>query len=230
MRWGDSIALYFNPSLFEALYRESHVKLPGHPLHNQYINICSHLIRPGDHSPVFIPSTMYVFNHLSDVSCHIENSKQEVTPECSVAIHIPEASVTSKILAACWEITRQAAIKDLLINWLRCDNVAQTDVFSLSGQAASLNIDHCCFASRVICHLMQQVSEYNTLLHLNLQWTSLTDVTYLTLSNKPSLKYLDLGSIAMSVELCKNVCKQLKHIEGARLFYANSNQLIANWL
>ena len=62
---------YIVTSLFESLYQESAVPLPGSAFHNQHINYYSHYIddsrkRPRDTTPVFTPSKLYIFSDMEE--------------------------------------------------------------------------------------------------------------------------------------------------------------------
>ena len=69
--------------LFKSLYAESKVPLPGHPLHNQYINYYDHYDdsekkRQLDTTAVYFPSKMYLFWRVgTDIECEFESASSD---------------------------------------------------------------------------------------------------------------------------------------------------------
>ena len=206
-----SLSLSAGSDLLKSLYKESWVELPGEALHNPWLNYCWK-----SDTQVYIPSRLYRFSQLPvDVVCTID-TREEIPPECAVYIYSPNYSVTKSLLSACRIISQQSPITDLYMYRLRCHDEIEPDVFNLSRQAVSVTLWCCTLPSPVMNHLLHQVSECSTIRRIDLLETNLSDITYVTVSNKTSLIYLDLGETHMSAELCESVCKQLKllvHLE-----------------
>ena len=210
---------YMDASLFESLYRECTGRLPGHPLHNPYINYYDHCYSYArDTSPIYIPSKLYVFEGMrEDVTCGTEHrgggGNQEEAPECAIAIWEPHPSVAQSLLTACHTICQHQPVTDLYIERLECDNVAEPEVFTMSKNAVSLRLPDCRLPAAVLNHLLHQMSDCTTLHTIHLLNTSLAGVTSLNLSNMAaSLTHLSLWDTEMSPELCESVCTQLPHL------------------
>ena len=59
-----------------SLYKESRVKLKGHPLHNQHINYYNHLSEEyRDTAPIHIPSKFYWFRYMKENITSKDNLK-----------------------------------------------------------------------------------------------------------------------------------------------------------
>ena len=119
------------------------------------------------------------------------------------------------MLQVCRIMSQQAAITDLQIDGLHCDEIAEYDVFNLSSQPVSLM----CICSstlplNVMKHLLQQVSKHKDIYAIDFSYTILSNVpsVTLTLNNKKSLQHLDLRGTKMSIELCEGLCNQLQHL------------------
>ena len=213
MRSGDRPDI--DPLLFESLYRECAGRLPGHPLHNPYVNY----YRRRDTSPIYTPSKLYVFDFMDEaVTCDTEHREgggnQEEAPGCVIVIYKPYPSVGQSLLATCRTICQHQPVTDLLIDGLECVDVTEPDdVFTMSRNAVSLRLQDCRLPAAVLSHLLQQMSDCATLRTILLRGTSLAGVTSLNLSNMAeSLTCLDLRYTGMSPELCESVCTQLTHL------------------
>ena len=207
-------------SLFESLYSESTGRLPYQPLHNPYINYYNHdtfrsHCGPIDKSPVYTPSKLYVFDHMrAAVTCSTEQRGgggiEEEALGCAIGIFHADPRITQRLLTVCHKICQHQPVTHLCIDWLRCDDVTEPDVFTMSRNAVSLVLQACRLPAAVLNHLLHQMSDCATLRTIELRDTSLAGVTSLNLSNMAvSLTRLVLHGTEMSPELCERVCTQL---------------------
>ena len=109
--------------LSKTLYHESMVKLPDHPLHNQYINRYNHLEdyeknRPRDVTRIYFPSRVY---HKMREAVVLENhlSAATQTPNCTMYITWP-GEVTRDMLLICNEISKQQPVTRLWMYGVDC--------------------------------------------------------------------------------------------------------------
>ena len=152
-------------SLFESMYHDSPIELPGTPLHNKHINWYDHQQVGGtfrDDSPVYVPSKLNVFSEVKDLVYHTacKHTENPELSQCVIYINYPDAGVASSMLQVCRIMSQRAAITDLQIDGLHCDEIAKYDVFNLSSQPVSLmRICSSALPLNVMKHLLQQVSE-----------------------------------------------------------------------
>ena len=87
---------HYHNDLLKTLYCESQVQLPGHPLHNKYINYYN----DRDTTPIYFPSKVYEFHYVKhDIVLASEHREQEVEiPECALIIVDPDEAVTQNLL------------------------------------------------------------------------------------------------------------------------------------
>ena len=126
--------LSVNSDLYQSLYTESKIQLPGDALHNPWINWYEGF----DKTPLFIPSRFYGFEEMKvEVVCNNEHGREEQTekPECAIYICWPDAAVAASILCACQTICQRQNITDLWIKGLKCDDTTLADVFCMSSNA-----------------------------------------------------------------------------------------------
>ena len=117
------------------------------------------------------------------------------------------------------------AINNLLVDSVKSTYFPQTFVFNISKHIESLTLRRCKFPSQTLNHLMEQINECSALRKIDLCYTSLKDVSSLTLSNKTSLTHLDLSWTQMSRELCRSVCHQLTDLTQLRYLHLSWNDL-----
>ena len=77
--------------LFQSMYKESTVRLPGSPLHNNYFNHYNHKAdddnkRPIDKTPVYVPSKVYVFSNIEEELEIDHRQDAEIIP-CTMGIY-----------------------------------------------------------------------------------------------------------------------------------------------
>ena len=143
---GTSGLVVINKDLFQAIFRESRVQLPGHPLHNKHINYYNHRTddkENRDTTPVYTPSRYYEFNGMrEDVQCDIQHTEQDADqPECGIEIDKPDEAVTQSLLTTCHNISRHQPLTDLRMNSVRCrDLPAAVEAPIMSRNARSLRL------------------------------------------------------------------------------------------
>ena len=200
----------YNTTLLKTLYAESKVQLPGCPLHNNNINYYDYR----DTTDVYTPSKMYLFLCVNEhVFCKYYKKEPEANiPECTLVIKSPYAEVTNSLLLTCQQISKIQAIVDMEMYNIICKYHSESDIFNLSENIKSLQVQRCSLSSQQLNLLMHKLSECNKICKIDLLDTSLGNVSSLTLSNKKSLTHLNLGETNMSAELCQSICEQLKDI------------------
>ena len=159
MRFCEYLTTHEN--LFESLYTESKMQLPGNALHNPLINCCEE----SDKTPIYIPSKFYVFYNMEkEVGCNNEHSREqrEEIPECAVYIDmhlfLPAPAVAPSILHACQTICQKQKITNLWIFGLKCNDKKLTDVFLMSPNAQSLYVKYCDLPADVMIHQLKQLA------------------------------------------------------------------------
>ena len=153
-------------TLIEAMFREAGLKMPKDLLHNQWINYYDHnegLLR--DRTPIYVPSRLYWFKDMeAKVSCNIQHGNTE-KPECTISINFPHVIVTKNLLSTLHRICKHQAIRDLNMWGVKCEDLQEPHVFTLSKNAESLRIMLCELPLETMSHLMQQINRCN-LLHV----------------------------------------------------------------
>ena len=155
--------------MFYSFYKESMFPLPGHPLHNKYINFYI----DEDITPVYVPSKMYLFRDLGDNVVIDEHEHVAENPECGMVLYCHNPTIMKNILSTCQAISQHQTITYLDIEDVKCKNVTDPNVFSLSKNASSVKIWRSKLPFMVMTHLLQQLSKCNYLLHLSLSRTPL---------------------------------------------------------
>ena len=97
---------FVDSSLFESMYRDSPIELPGTPLHNKHINWHDHQQGSGtfrDDSPVYVPSKLNVFNEVKDLVYHTacKHTENPELSQCVIYMNYPDAGVASSMLQVC---------------------------------------------------------------------------------------------------------------------------------
>ena len=177
MRESGSL-LGVNRDLLQALYSESRVQLPGHPLHNKYINYYNHweddyMKRPRDTTPIYTPSRWYEFRYMrEDVQGDIQYTEQDADqPECGIDIFQPHEAVTKSLLTKCHNISRHQPVTDLCLS-VHCRDLPAVEAPIMSRNAQSLRFAFCIltvgFMKSILCQLI--ISRCVTLQMLRLEW------------------------------------------------------------
>ena len=166
----------YDMSLFDSLYKESRVPLPGRPLHNNYINYYSHARGEDDTTPVYRPSQYYEFGAMKkDVV--LEEARGTEIPECAMTVTDPDESVTQSLLKTCHKISEHQKVTDLYMMYVRCESSIEDELPLISAHALSLYITYCtlpmCYLRYIVRQLFQSI---NTLQCLALRFMELKPI------------------------------------------------------
>ena len=195
--WVKDGKKYAGKTLIEAMFREAGLPVPKDLLHNQWINYYNHsegLIK--DTSPVYIPSRWYSFIKMkAKVSCNIQQGDTDV-PECTMSIIKPHVTVTKDLLSICHRICQHQAVRNLYMECVRCVDLPEPPVFTLSKSTESLEIISCQLPTETLSHLIQQINGCSALRVLDLSYTTINGCLYSFLPDPhpglPDLCELDL--------------------------------------
>ena len=207
-------------SLLEYLYQESAVPLPGSALHNQHSNYYYHGMddyekRPRDTTPVFTPSKLYLFGNMKE-NVTLEHRKPEsgVTrcrdpdqsepnsfnnQECAIWIHVPDESLTERLLSLCRTISASQPVTDFRLDLSDSDRYELTEVNVpiLSKEPKSLVLTHVDGSPSGWNYLLQ----HESLQVLRLEDTHLHEEAVPLIFNHRNLKVLNLSRARMSHEM-----------------------------
>ena len=154
-------------SLFDSLYRESTVQLPGRPLRNQYINQYNHLY-DDDTTPVYRPSQFYDFAYMKKEVVLGEVRGTEI-PECAMVVTDPDESVKKSLLKTCRKISEHQAVTDLSMEEVRCESLTAEELPLISAHARSLILIQCTLPMCYLRYIVRQLSQsVHTLQNLEL--------------------------------------------------------------
>ena len=187
----------------ESMFREAGLPVPRHLLHNEWINYYDHsegLIK--DTTPVYVPSRWYWFDNMkAKLSCNIQHRDTEI-PECTMSIIGPYPSVTENLLSICHRICQHQAVRDLYILDVKCKDLPEPHVFTLSKNTESIKINWVKLPTETMSHLMQQINQCSALRVLDLSETTLTGCLSGFLPDPhpglPELQMLDLRCTALN--------------------------------
>ena len=145
--------------LFKSLFTEA--QLPGHHLHNQYVNIYNHYEddykkRPHD-TKIYFPSRVYHFEDMREEAVVLENhlSAATQTPNCAMTIWDPREATTRDVLLVCSEIIKQQPVTDLRMVGVTCCYSSLTAPRMINPQA--LYLWSCDLPSNFVENLIQQL-------------------------------------------------------------------------
>ena len=234
-RMRDELRLAYYPSfsmdkyLFQSMYAESPIPLPGAPHHNKFVNIFD----PSDWPVIRGISKLYRFYSVERdilVDCEpeagVSSTSGDKRPECSIFINMPKREEAAKSLfCACQQISQKQPIRDLCVYHHQCKEVTNPHVFNLSQNAVSVKMEDVKYPDDVVAHLVSKINSCTTLSLLDLNHTSLQSVTSLNLHDMTSLIRLDLSYTNMSRQLIDDVCKQLKYLVKIQKFNISLNIL-----
>ena len=161
-------------SLFKSLYSESKVTLPGHPLHNKYINRYNQLYYD-DAAPVYTPSQYYKFaNMKEDIVLEHSGSEAEI-PECMMDITDPDESVRKSLLTTCRTISEVQAVADLRMEEVRCEDLTAADAPRISGNVRSVCLIRCALPVSYLRSIVNQLLDCGaTLQRLDMSYMDLS--------------------------------------------------------
>ena len=159
-------------SLFDDLYRESTVPLPGHHYHNQYLNFYKHRTRINT-TPITTPSRWYEFTNIKQVPVLDISQAAEIPEECGMQILVPDPSVTQSLLSTYRAITQRQPVTHLTMSGVRCSEVTAADSLILSRNAQSVILDGCVLPDGYMVSIVRQLTGCRTLqslllVHMNL--------------------------------------------------------------
>ena len=149
---------YTDVSLFESLYTESVIPLPGHPYHNEYINIYTHSVTPRDTTPITTPSQYYYFGYMSE-EVVLDTAPVADLPECFMVIVEPQAAVTKGVLSTCRAISERQPITDLVMSGVRCGESAGVKPLIISSNARSVVLTRCALPAEYLSGILRQLTD-----------------------------------------------------------------------
>ena len=145
--------------LFQSLHDESTVKLPDHPLHNQFINFYNHREddrekRPRD-TTLYFPSRVYHFRDIKEVVV-LENhlSMAAKTPNCTMSTRWPREAIRD-LLLSCSEIFKQQPVTALYMFGVTCHDSSLTALRMINPQV--LHLWECNLPPNYVESLIQQL-------------------------------------------------------------------------
>ena len=164
MRTGHKSSIDAN--LFESLYRESRVKWPDHPLHNEYVNYYDHRwSTTQDTTPIYFPSRVY----------HFESMREAVVLEdhLSAATKIPNCAMYMDGFdeEICGYIFKKQVITDLIIS---TTFIHSTKVPTITNPR-SLRLNYCHTSYNFMRSLLQQLFGAGD--SLEILWLKNTDLS-----------------------------------------------------
>ena len=166
--------------------------------HNKYVHFFDDKAAiPGIYTPVYDTSHLYAFLETKDeVICTLNEREKEgvvEVPECTIFIKRPNSLYTKSVLATCKKMSQHQSITDLWIQDVACCKLPEPCVFNMSKNAQSLTLDYCTLPSETMKHLMQQISECNTIRKKHLNLINLRNIPPLMLDNKVPLRILNVA-------------------------------------
>ena len=165
----------FDINLFDPLYRESRVQLPGRPLHNTYINYYNHR-DDEDTTPVYRPSQYYGFVSMKK-NVVLEEVRGTEIPECAMSVDEPDESVTQSIFKTCRKISEHQAVTDLEMLEVRCESSTLDELPLISAHARSVNLIRCALPMRYLRYIFRQLFQsVNKLQSLELSYMELKPI------------------------------------------------------
>ena len=197
--------------LFKTLYAESVGPLPGHPLHNRYINYYQHVpVVDKDTTPVHTASKLYEFSGIKkQIPWDMEYTGHESeVQECAMSIQHPVAAVTKNLLSISRVISKYHPLTDLCLNRVVCDQLTEPDVFNLSENAQSVKLSYCKLPYEVLSHMMQQMSKCKQLRKLDMCSNTLGEAglhlvqAIRSWGDNPPLQYLRLKDRSLPGSVC----------------------------
>ena len=181
--------------LFEALYKESAVELPGTALHNQHVNFYS----GRDVSPIYLPSKQFMFFSASSNAVFTMPDPRERhfhcgVPDSFILCNDTDDLFAKNLLNTVRRISQIQPIGHLVISAMKCEDIEDTDVFNMSKKSQSIHVVNCVLPDLTLDHLLQQIKTSMTLTIINLHGTSLQGIKSLSIQYLPSLTHLCLSN------------------------------------
>ena len=182
-----------NIEVYETLYKESAIQLPGTALHNQHINFYSE----SDVSPAYLPSKRFVFRSpkANTVFTILDPKRKQLQPEVPDSLILSthtDDEFANSLLNTIRRISQLQPIGHLVISDIKCKDIENEEVFHMSEKAQSVHLFNCVLPGLTLDHLLQQIAASLTLTIINLRGTSLQSITSFGIQYLPSLTYLRL--------------------------------------
>ena len=164
------------------------------------------------------------------VPCKIQNQNIEI-PECTMTIWFPDETVTKNLLSICHRICQYQAVRNLDIAGIRCDDLPEPRVFTLSKNTESLTIMTCILPAHTLSHLIQQINGCSALRVLNLEGSTVTGLLPCFLPDPhpglPQLEKLDLERTKLNNDDLQHLTHliQTRKLPGLEDLYLRNNRL-----
>ena len=174
-----------DPSVFQSLYMESTVPLPGEPFQNIYHNYYNHKQdddkkRARNTLPIYILSKLYEFRNIkATVPCDPECVKRWKVREvqtCSIVIVQPDPQVTRPLLSAIHWITQVQVVTDLWMQKVKCKDLSLAEVPIISQNVRSVTIAECNLPMDFLQNILHQLTGCHSLQILRLSIVNLKEV------------------------------------------------------
>ena len=182
-----------NIKVYETLYKESTIQLPGTALHNQHINFYSE----SDVSPTYLPSKQFVFrspktNTIFTILDQKKKQFQREVPDSVILSTHTDDEFANSLLNTIRRISQMQPIGHLVISDIKSKDIENVEVFNMSKKVQSIHLFNCVLPGLTLDHLLQQIATSLTLTRINLRGTSLQGIKSLWIQYLPSLTYLRL--------------------------------------
>ena len=220
-------AFHEGKTLIELMLIEAGLPAPKDLLHNEWINYYSY----DDTTPVYVPSRWYLFTQKfggytkEKIWCNIQQGDTEI-PECTMSISFPNKAMSKNLLSICHRICQRQAVRNLDMEGVRCTNLPEPDVFTLSKNTESLRINNCTLPTQTLSHLIQQINGCSALQDLDLCVTNLSGFLPIFLPDPhpglPKLELLHLAHTVLNKEDLKHLLSiahklpKLRHLDLSR--------------
>ena len=205
--------------LFESLYRESNIPLPGHHFQNQFINyykqsyfrdISGSADRLYPNHPIYRPSRVFVFSSLiTGVALGGMNKKKDIT-DSEIYICQTIAPLPDNLFPTCCRISEDQPIAKLVMYQVTFRYTTEPCMIKISEKNFWLVMHLVAMPTRLMTHLMEPISQASRVDFMKIDQTSLSGVKSFNLENKAaSLLNLSLHLVDMDADLCASLLKQI---------------------
>ena len=142
-------------------------------------------------------------------------------PDCAVSIYGFHPSVKKNLVSVLQNISEWQKISDLYIEGLHCYHETEPILLDLHENTQSMTLMNCILPQNVLRDIVQELSQSNKLIRLDLSNTSLCDAEHHLIESirswgpDPPLHMLDLRDCMMSEGVCDSLLKALltcKHL------------------
>ena len=205
--------------LFESLYRESNIALPGHHFQNQFINyykqsyfrdISGSADRLYPNHPIYRPSRVFVFSSLITAVALGGMDKYKDITDSEIFICQTIAPLPDNMFPTCCRISEDQPIAKLVLNQVTFRDTTEPCMIKISEKNFRLVMHLVAMPIRFMTHLMEPISQASRVDFMKIDQTSLFGVKSFNLENKAeSLLHLSLSNVEMDPELCTSLMKQI---------------------